>query len=166
MAINNVNGLPKASKPNEASITNKKLNVVEVSTFADVRPSKTAPVQAKLVGHVKDAIGDLFTVEDADYQSVPDYSDPDKVNHQTVYTVRSTNRKSWLGSKLFEVRVKDQKPVISAEELQRISDGDQRPVVLRFLDLAYYHYAGGETISASSAEKVNISSKEARERGI
>lgn len=132
------------------------------STFADVRSSKNAPVQATLDKNLDKAIGKYFTVTGAEFQEIPDFNDPDKLNTATVYSVRVTSKHAWLslGTEL-NIKIKDHKPIFSQQELQDIMFGSSAPVVVRFDELAHYHFGSGESLNAADIHKVNISAKEA-----
>ncbi len=132
------------------------------STFADVRVSKNAPVQAVLDKHLDKALGSYFTVTGAKFQEAPDFNDPDKLNAATVYSVRITSKKAWLalGTEI-QVKVKDHKPIFNQQELQNIMFGSTSPVVVAFDQLAHYHFGNGESLNAADVHKVDISVKEA-----
>lgn len=131
------------------------------STFADVRVSKNAPVQATLDKHLDKALGKYFTITGAEFQETPDFNDPEKLNTATVYSVRVTSKKAWLplGTEL-QVKVKDHKPIFSQQELQDLMFGSTAPVVVAFDKLAHYHFGSGESLNAADVHKVNISVKE------
>ncbi|GFP06801.1 hypothetical protein LHEJCM1005_10930 [Lactobacillus helveticus] len=136
------------------------------STFAEVRLSKNAPVQAALDKHLNRALGKYFTVTGAEFQETPDYNDPDKLNTATVYSVRVTSKKAWLpqGTEL-QIKVKDHKPIFNQQDLQDIMFGSSAPVVVSFERLAHYHFGSGESLNAADVHKVDISVKEAMDLG-
>lgn len=132
------------------------------STFADVRVSKNAPIQATLDKHLDKALGKYFTIIGAEFQETPDFNDSEKLNTATVYSVRVTSKKAWLplGTEL-QIKVKDHKPIFGQQELQDIMFGASAPVVVAFEQLAHYHFGNGESLNAADVRKVNISVKEA-----
>lgn len=156
--VKDVGGANAVKVNNIASTVSSKLE----STFAEVHPSKNAPVQATLDKHLDKALGKYFTVTGAEFQETPDYNDPDKLNTATVYSVRITSKKAWLalGTEI-QVKVKDHKPIFGQQELQDIMFGASAPVVVVFDQLAHYHFGNGESLNAADVHKVNISVKEA-----
>lgn len=163
--VENLNLGTNGTKVNQGfkSDANKKSETrkVEVSTFAEVRQSKSAPVQSTLDKHLPEAVGPLFVLMGAEYESTPDYNDPDKINHATVYSVRAASKKAWLSKETLTIKVKEQKPIVSDDELEQIMFGERKPIVLAFDDLAHYHFGTGESINASNVRRVNISPREA-----
>ncbi|OXC13348.1 hypothetical protein AYP77_10035 [Lactobacillus crispatus] len=143
---------------NVVSTANSKLE----STFAEVHAGKNAPVQATLDKHLNRALGKYFTVTGAEFQETPDFNDPDKLNTATVYSVRVTSKKAWLplGTEI-QVKVKNHKPIFTQPELQDIMFGSTSPIVVRFDELAHYHFGNGESLNAVDVHKVSISAKEA-----
>lgn len=169
MNSNFQNDLVGSKKPNTSpTVTGpikdtKKVDLkAVVSTFADVRQSKNTPIQSSLDAQLPKAVGKFFTLIGAEYQSTPDYDDSTKINHSTIYKVRVTSKHAWLnlGTEL-TVKIKEQKPVISEEELDDLMFGENsKPIVLAFDELAYYHFSNGESLNASNARKLNLSPKE------
>lgn len=156
--VQDVNKVNAVKVSNVASTAKDKLE----SSFADVRVSKNALVQATLDKHLDKALGKYFTVTGAEFQENPDYNDPDKLNTATVYSVRVTSKKVWLplGTEL-QIKVKDHKPIFNQQELQDIMFGASAPVVVAFEQLAHYHFGSGESLNAADIHRVNVSVKEA-----
>jgi hypothetical protein len=126
------------------------------STFAEVRLSKTAPIQAMLDRQLPKAIGNYFALVDARYEEKPNYSNPDQITHATIYSVRIVSKSVWIdrGTEL-HIKIKDSKPIISDKELDEIMFGEHKPIILSFNNLSYYHFNGGESLLATGVQRVD-----------
>lgn len=132
------------------------------SSFAEVHSRKDSLVQSALDKHLSDVIGKRFVVIGAEKEEKPDYDDKTKINIAAVYHVRVTSRKAWLplGTEL-SIKIKDQNPIFSAQELQDIMFGASLPVVVTFDELSHYHYGLGESLSAKGIHITDLTPKEA-----
>ena len=84
-----------------------------------------------------------------------------EVQIASVYTLRVISRKARAFRDLIQIKVKNAKPVINEEELDKVLLQQAKPIILRFEDIAHYAYMGGETLNASKAERLNVSVQEA-----
>jgi len=132
----------------EDNMSNHKLE----STFTKVRAGKNTLVQSTLDQHLVEAIGKQFVITGAEYQETSDYSDKNKINIATVYSVRVTNKQAWLplGTE-FQIKIKDHKPIFNQKELQDIMFGN----------IVHYNFGSGEVVNATGIHRLNIDVKEA-----
>lgn len=130
------------------------------STFAAVRESKTAPVQSQLDKVLPMVIGSSYLLMAVEQQQSINQKSGE-VQIASVYTLRVISRKARAFRDLIQIKVKNTKPVINEEELDRVMLQQSKPIILRFEDIAHYAYMGGETLNASKAERLNVSVQEA-----
>ena len=162
---NNINSLGHIANNPKKDWTNSpadhKATDKVASTFSDVRVSRTTPIQSALTTHLDKAIGDYFVVSGVEYQQTTDFNDENKINHASVYSVRVIKHKAWLpfGTEV-RVKIKEQKPVVSEEEIEKLMLGKQKPIVVSFEDLSYFHFGSGETLIAQGIHRLNVDVKE------
>ena len=130
------------------------------STFAPVRESKTAPVQSQLDKVLPMVIGSSYLLMAVEQQESTDQK-TGEVQISSIYTLRVISRKARAFRDLIQVKVKNAKPIIGEEELDKVLLQQAKPIILRFEDIAHYAYMGGETLNASKAERLNVSVQEA-----
>lgn len=130
------------------------------STFAPVHESKTAPVQSQLDKILPMIIGSSYLLMAVEQQESTDPK-TGEVQIASVYTLRVISRKARAFRDLIQIKVKNAKPVINEEELDKVLLQQAKPIILRFEDIAHYAYMGGETLNASKAERLNVSVQEA-----
>ncbi|WEV39791.1 hypothetical protein [Lactobacillus sp. ESL0681] len=152
----------------ELSVGKKVLNQNEVevgSTYSEVHVNKNSLVQSYMAKHLKDIIGNFFVLDNQERQEKPDFTNKNKINKSTIYYVKIISKKAEMpfGSTI-EVKVKDTEPLFTKQEIESVTLGIQKPIVLAFDNLAYYHFNAGETLIAGSVRKVQVSVKEASER--
>lgn len=138
------------------------LSKVEVSTFAKVRKSKTAPVQTVMDEELPHLIGTLYLLDGVDNQETTD-SETGEVHTNVLYTVKVIQRKAKakLGT-LITIKVKDSKPIVDQDRLmENLLNNSAKDLIVKFTDIAHYSFIGGEAVNASSASLVKISIKEA-----
>lgn len=130
------------------------------STFAPVRESKTAPVQSQLDKVLPMVIGSSYLLMAVEEQQSTD-SKNGEVQSASIYMLRVISREARAFRDLIQIKVKNAKPIIGEEELDKVLLQQSKPIILRFDDIAHYAYMGGETLNASKAEKLNVSVQEA-----
>lgn len=109
-------------------------------------------------------IGKYFVFDNLEYQEVPDYNDSNKINKATIYAVKVISKKAALSfGTIINVKVKDTEPLFAESEIENITLGIQKPIVLTFKNLAHYHFNNDETINATAVHKALIDVKEASE---
>ena len=126
------------------------------STFAPVH----APVQSQLDKVLPMIIGSSYLLVAVEQQESTDPKNGE-VQIASVYTLRVISRKARAFRDLIQIKVKNAKPVINEEELDKVLLQQAKPIILRFEDIAHYAYMGGETLNASKAERLNVSVQEA-----
>lgn len=129
-------------KGSTRQIHNKK-----VSTFSENHVNKNCPVQSYMEMELEKVIGIYFVFDNLEYQEVSDYNDSNKINKATIYAVKVISKKAALpfGS-IINVKVKDTGPLFAKHEIENITLGLQKPIVLTFENLAHYHFNNGETL--------------------
>ncbi|RHW50334.1 hypothetical protein DS834_06705 [Lactobacillus bombicola] len=152
----------------ELSVGKKVLNQGKInvgSTYAEVHVNKSSLIQSYMNKHLKDIIGDFFALDNQERQEKPDFTDKNKINKSTIYYVKIISKKAEMpfGSTI-EVKVKDTEPLFTKQEIESITLGLRKPIVLTFDNLAYYHFSSGETIIAGGVHEVKIGVKEASEQ--
>lgn len=162
--VNKINNVTKKMEEKKHSAVDHVAERHLESTFAEVHESKTAPVQAVLDKHLADAFGKKFIVIGAEKEEKPDYDDKTKINTAAVYHVRVISKKAWLplGTEL-SIKIKDQEPIFSAQEVQDIMFGASLPVVVTFEQLSHYYYGLGDSLSAKAIHRTNLTPKEVLE---
>lgn len=135
-----------------------------VSTFSDSHVNKNSLIQSYMEMELERVIGNYFVFDNLEYQEAPDYNDSNKINKATIYAVKVISKKAALpfGS-IINVKVKDTEPLFAEHEIENITLGLQKPIVLTFENLAHYHFNNGETINATAVHKASINIKEASE---
>lgn len=136
----------------------------KASTFSGNHVNKNCPVQSYMEKELEKVIGIYFVFDNLEYQEVPDYNDSNKINKATIYAVKVISKKAALpfGS-IINVKVKDTEPLFAKHEIENITLGIQKPIVLIFDNLAHYYFNNGETINATAVHKASIDVKEASE---
>lgn len=144
----------------KAIIDNKK----EASTFVMTHINKNSLIQSHMELELEKIIGNYFVFDNLEYQEVPDFNDSNKINKSTIYAVKVISKKAELpfGS-LINVKVKDAEPLFAETEIENITLGLKKSIVLTFENLAHYHFNNGETINATAVHELSIDVKEARE---
>lgn len=136
----------------------------KVSTFSEVHVNKNSLVQSHMEMELQKIIGKYFVFDNLEYQEVPDYNDSNKINKATIYVVKVISKKAALSfGTIINVKVKDTEPLFAESEIENITLGIQKPIVLTFENLAHYHFNNGETINATAVHKALIDVKEASE---
>lgn len=134
----------------------------KVSTFSENHVNKNCPVQSHIEMELEKVIGIYFVFDNLGYQEVPDYNDSNKINKATIYAVKVISKKAaLLFCSVINVKVKDTGPLFAKHEIENITLGLQKPIVLTFENLAHYHCNNGETINAT---KASIDIKETSEQ--
>lgn len=137
-------------------------NGFKPSTFAKVHETKTAPVQVHLDKELSKIIGTSYLLIAAEEQKATD-SKSGQVTSSTVYTVRVISNKAKAYRELIQIKVKNSRPIIQEDELDKVMMQIAKPIILRFNDIAHYAFMGGESLNASGVERLNVSVKEAME---
>lgn len=130
------------------------------STFAKVFPSKTSPIQVELDKQLSLVIGSKFLLEGIECQENVDEK-TGEVKKTTIYSVRIISKKAKAFRNIVQIKVKNSLPIIKDEEADKAMLGLAKPIVLCFENIAHYAYIGGESLTASSCERLNISVQEA-----
>lgn len=152
--------LQKVIADNRNNNNKKKEPDFEGSTFAQVHASKTAPVQMHLDQQLASIIGSSFLLVEVDEQKNVDQSSGE-VKIDSIYTVRVISRKAKAFRKLVQIKVKNAKPIIETDELDKLIQGNVEPIILRFENIAHYAFMGGESLNATSVERLKVSVEEA-----
>lgn len=152
--------LQKVISDNKNNENKKKSPSFEGSTFAKVHASKTAPVQVHLDQQLPSIIGSSFLLVEVDKQKNVDQSSGE-VRIDSIYTVRVISRKAKAFRKLVQIKVKNAKPIIETDELDKLIQGNVGPIILRFENIAHYAFMGGESLNATSVERLEVSVEEA-----
>lgn len=168
--FNNLNerGLKMSTNINQKT-DNKKEDVNQIhnkktSTFVEVHISKNSLVQSHIDMELKKIIGNYFIFDNLEYQEVPDYSDSNKINKATLYAIKIITKQAALPfGAIINVKVEDTEPLFAEHEIESITLGIQKPIVLIFDNLAHYHFKNSEIINATAVHKVAIDIKEASE---
>ena len=108
------------------------------STFAEIRESKTAPVQAMLDKELPNVIGSSFSLVAVDEQTSTD-SNTGEVKNSTVYTVRVITKTAKAFRDLIQIKVKNSHSIVKDEELDKLMMQVAKPIVLRFDGIAHYY---------------------------
>ncbi|CAM2911631.1 MULTISPECIES: hypothetical protein [Lactobacillus] len=138
---------------------------VEPSTFANVRISKTQPIQNLMDADLRRYTGDLLQLDGIEKQVTPD-RDTGEVRTASLYTVKVVQKKARakLGT-LLTIKVKNSAPIIDPDEFaENQLEDNAKKVVVRFDGLAHYAFIGGESLNANRIEVVPITVKEAKSR--
>lgn len=130
------------------------------STFAKVYPSKTAPVQVQMDKQLPLIIGSKFLLLDVEKEEKTD-DESGEIKTTSVYSVRIISKRAKAFRQIIQIKVKNTKPIITDEELDKVMMELAKPVILRFENIAHYAYIGGESLTASSCERLNLSVQEA-----
>lgn len=144
------------------SVENKENQGFKASTFTKVHASKTAPVQACLDKQLSTVIGTSFVLVAIEEQNNVD-SNTGELRLASIYTVRVISKHAKAFRDLIQIKVKNVKPIIKNSELDKVMLGISKPIVLRFDDIAHYAFMGGETLNATSVERLDVSVQEAME---
>lgn len=160
MAENLNEKLQKVISDNKNNENKKKSPAFEGSTFAEVHVSKTAPVQMHLDQQLASIIGSSFLLVEVDEQKNVDQSSGE-VKIDSIYTVRVISRKVKAYRKLIQIKVKNAKPIIEPDELDKLIQGNVKPILLRFDNIAHYAFMGGESLNATSVERLEVSVEDA-----
>ncbi len=152
--------LQKVISDNKNNDNKKKEPDFEGSTFAQVHASKTAPVQMYLDKELPSIIGSSFLLIGVEEQENVDQSSGE-VKSDSIYTVRVVSKKAKAYRGLIQIKVKNTRSIIKTDELDNLIQGNVEPIILRFENIAHYAFMGGETLNATSVERLNISVEEA-----
>ena len=141
---------------------NNSVRKVELSTYAEVRTNDSTPIFSVLNKALPALLGKAFSIEGQKVEEKPDYNDPDVIKKSVNYSARVLTKGAGLPvGTLIKVKIKDEAPLLSSEEREKMAYGELGTVVVSFKDLSYYHYNGGETLSASHVERLKLSPKQA-----
>lgn len=152
--------LQKVISDNKNNDNKKKEPDFEGSTFAQVHASKTTPVQMYLDKELPSIIGSSFLLIGVEEQENVDQSSGE-VKSDSIYTVRVVSKKAKAYRGLIQIKVKNTRSIIKTDELDNLIQGNVEPIILRFENIAHYAFMGGETLNATSVERLNISVEEA-----
>ena len=152
---NELQKLVSNNKENSAVKKNKK-----GSTFAQVYPSKTAPVQVQMDKQLPLIIGSKFLLVGVEKEEKVDEKSGE-IKTTSVYSVRVISRKAKAFREIVQIKVKNAEPILNDDELDKVMMELTKPVILRFDNIAHYAYIGGESMTASSCERLNINVQEA-----
>lgn len=129
------------------------------STFAQVYPSKNSPVQVQMDKQLPLIIGSKFLLVGVEREEKVDEKSGE-IKTTSVYSVRVISRKAKAFREIIQIKVKNAKPILNDDELDKVMMELTKPVILRFENIAHYAYIGGESMTASSCERLSINVQE------
>lgn len=152
--------LQKVISDNKKNDSKKKALAFEGSSFAQVHVSKTAPVQMLLDKELPAIIGSSFLLVGVDEQkNVDQNSGEERID--SIYTVRVVSQKAKAYRGIIQIKVKNTRSIIETDELDKLIQGNVEPIILRFDNIAHYAFIGGESLNATSVERLEVSVEEA-----
>ncbi|WP_279096424.1 hypothetical protein [Lactobacillus taiwanensis] len=129
------------------------------STFAKVYPSKSAPVQVEMDKRLFSIIGGKFLLISIDQQENANEK-TGEIKTTSIYSVRVISRQAKAYRQVIQIKIKNAKPIIKDEELDKVMLELAKPILLRFDNIAHYSYIGGESLTASNCERLDMTVEE------
>lgn len=158
--VRNGSNAQSIHSPNAAENKKVESSNFKSSTFAPVRESKAAPVQAKMDKQLPQIIGHSFLLVAVENVSSTDPKSGNETK-SAVYTVRVVSKKAKAFRELVQIKVKNSTSIINSEELDQVMLQVAKPIILRFDQIAHYAFMGGESLNATKAERLNVSVQQA-----
>lgn len=158
--VRNGSNVQGVHSPNAAENKKVELSNFKSSTFAVVRESKAAPVQAKLDKELPKVIGHSFLLVAQEETSSTDPK-TGNVTKSAVYTVRVISKQAKAFRELVQIKVKNSSPIVRGEELDQVMLQVAKPIILRFDGIVHFAFMGGESLNATKVERLNVSVQEA-----
>lgn len=157
--VRNGSNVQGVHSPNAAENKKVESSNFKSSTFAVVRESKAAPVQAKLDKELPKVIGHSFLLVAQEETSSTDPK-TGNVTKSAVYTVRVISKQAKAFRELVQIKVK-LSPIVRGEELDQVMLQVAKPIILRFDGIVHFAFMGGESLNATKVERLNVSVQEA-----